>query len=179
MARIDRETVQRILDTADIVDVVSDFVKLRRSGANYKGLCPFHNERTPSFSVNKARNICKCFSCGKGGSPVNFIMEHEQMSYQEALRYLARKYNIEIKERELSDEERAQQSKSEALLAVNAFALTHFESNLHNTADGQNIAMAYFRHRGMSDAMVERFHLGYALDRGTDLLDAARGGIPR
>lgn len=91
MARIDQETVQRILDTADIVDVVSDFVKLRRSGANYKGLCPFHNERTPSFSVNKARNICKCFSCGKGGSPVNFIMEHEQMSYQEALRYLARK----------------------------------------------------------------------------------------
>ena len=112
MARIDQETVQRILDAADIVDVVSDFVKLRRSGANYKGLCPFHNERTPSFSVNKARNICKCFSCGKGGSPVNFIMEHEQMSYQEALRYLARKYNIEIKERELSDEERAQQSLS-------------------------------------------------------------------
>ena len=127
MARIDQETVQRILDAADIVDVVSDFVKLRRSGANYKGLCPFHNERTPSFSVNKARNICKCFSCGKGGSPVNFIMEHEQMSYQEALRYLARKYNIEIKERELSDEERAQQSKREALLAVNAFALKHFE----------------------------------------------------
>ncbi len=174
MARIDQETVQRILDAADIVDVVSDFVKLRRSGANYKGLCPFHNERTPSFSVNKARNICKCFSCGKGGSPVNFIMEHEQMSYQEALRYLARKYNIEIKERELSDEERAQQSKREALIAVNAFALKHFEHNLHSTADGQDIAMAYFRHRGMSDAMVERFHLGYALDRGTDLLTAAR-----
>lgn len=174
MARIDQETVQRILDAADIVDVVSDFVKLRRSGANYKGLCPFHNERTPSFSVNKARNICKCFSCGKGGSPVNFIMEHEQMSYQEALRYLARKYNIEIKERELSDEERAQQSKREALLAVNAFALKHFEHNLHDTADGQNIAMAYFRHRGMSDAMVERFHLGYALDRGNDLLTAAK-----
>lgn len=174
MARIDQETVQRILDAADIVDVVSDFVKLRRSGANYKGLCPFHNERTPSFSVNKARNICKCFSCGKGGSPVNFIMEHEQMSFQEALRYLARKYNIEIKERELSDEERAQQSKREALIAVNAFALKHFEHNLHSTADGQDIAMAYFRHRGMSDAMVERFHLGYALDRGTDLLTAAR-----
>ena len=96
MPRIDPETVNKILDTADIVDVVSDFVKLRRSGANYKGLCPFHNERTPSFSVNRARNICKCFSCGKGGSPVNFIMEHEQLSYQEALRYLARKYNIEI-----------------------------------------------------------------------------------
>jgi len=100
MRRIDQETVQRIIDAADIVEVVSDFVKLRRSGANYKGLCPFHNERTPSFSVNKARNICKCFSCGKGGSPVNFIMEHEQLSYQEALRYLARKYNIEIVEKE-------------------------------------------------------------------------------
>lgn len=174
MARIDQETVQRILDAADIVEVVSDFVKLRRSGANYKGLCPFHNERTPSFSVNKARNICKCFSCGKGGSPVNFIMEHEQMNYQEALRYLARKYNIEIKERELSDQEREQQSRREALLAVNAFALDHFEHNLSDTADGQNIAMAYLRHRGMSDAMIKRFHLGYAIDKGTELLQAAR-----
>jgi len=174
MARIDQETVQRILDAADIVEVVSDFVKLRRSGANYKGLCPFHNERTPSFSVNKARNICKCFSCGKGGSPVNFIMEHEQMNYQEALRYLARKYNIEIKERELSDQEREQQSQREALLAVNAFALDHFENNLRNTADGQNIAMSYLRHRGMNEAMISRFHLGYAIDKGTELLQAAR-----
>lgn len=174
MARIDQETVQRILDAADIVEVVSDFVKLRRSGANYKGLCPFHNERTPSFSVNKARNICKCFSCGKGGSPVNFIMEHEQMSYQEALRYLARKYNIEIKERELSNEEREQQSQREALLAVNAFALDHFEHNLSNTAEGQDIAMSYLRHRGMSDAMIKRFHLGYSIDKGTELLQAAR-----
>ena len=174
MPRIDQETVQRILDAADIVDVVSDFVKLRRSGANFKGLCPFHNERTPSFSVNKARNICKCFSCGKGGSPVNFIMEHEQMSFQEALRYLARKYNIEIKERELSDEEREQQSKRETLLAVNAFALKHFEHNLHDTSEGQNIALSYFRHRGISDAMVDKFHLGYAIDKGNDLLEASR-----
>ncbi len=174
MGRIDQETVQRILDTADIVEVVSDFVKLRRSGANYKGLCPFHNERTPSFSVNKARNICKCFSCGKGGSPVNFIMEHEQMSYQEALRYLARKYNIEIKERELNDEERLQQSRREALLAVNSFALDHFKHNLRETSEGQNVAIAYLRHRGMSDTMIERFHLGYAIDKGSDLLEAAR-----
>lgn len=174
MGRIDQETVQRILDAADIVDVVSDFVKLRRSGANYKGLCPFHNERTPSFSVNKARNICKCFSCGKGGSPVNFIMEHEQMSFQEALRYLAKKYNIEIVERELSDAEREQQSRREALLAVNAFALEQFKHNLHRTADGRDIAMAYIRHRGINDAMVDRFHLGYALDKGTALLEEAR-----
>lgn len=173
MGRIDQETVNRILDTADIVDVVSDFVKLRRSGANYKGLCPFHNERTPSFSVNKARNICKCFSCGKGGSPVNFIMEHEQMSYQEALRYLARKYNIEIVEKEMSAEERQAESDREAMLAVNDFALKQFEHNLHDTADGRDIALQYFRHRGISDAMIARFHLGYSLDRSTALIDAA------
>lgn len=173
MGRIDQETVNRILDTADIVDVVSDFVKLRRSGANYKGLCPFHNERTPSFSVNRARNICKCFSCGKGGSPVNFIMEHEQMSFQEALRYLARKYNIEIVEKELSAQERQAENDREAMLAVNDFALKHFRHNLHDTADGRNIALQYFRHRGLSDAMIERFQLGYALDMPSELIDAA------
>lgn len=148
MRRIDQETVQRIIDAADIVEVVSDFVKLRRSGANYKGLCPFHNERTPSFSVNKARNICKCFSCGKGGSPVNFIMEHEQLSYQEALRYLARKYNIEIVEKEQTDEERVLQNRREALFALNEFAIKTFEANLHDTSEGRSIALAYFRHRG-------------------------------
>jgi len=147
MGRIDQDTVNRIIDAADIVEVVSDFVKLRRSGANYKCLCPFHNERTPSFSVNKARNICKCFSCGKGGSPVNFIMEHEQMSFQEALRYLARKYNIEIVEKELSAQERQAENDREAMLAVNDFALKNFRHNLHDTADGRNIALQYFRHR--------------------------------
>lgn len=173
MPRIDPETVNKILDAADIVDVVSDFVKLKRSGANYKGLCPFHNERTPSFSVNRARNICKCFSCGKGGSPVNFIMEHEQLSYQEALRYLARKYNIEIVEKELTDEERAAQNTREAMLAVNEFALSHFEKNLLSTDEGRDLALAYLRHRGISDAMIERFHLGYAIDRGNELIGAA------
>ena len=118
MKKIDRETVQRILDAADIVEVVSDFVHLKRRGSSYLGLCPFHNERTPSFSVSKSKNICKCFSCGKGGSPVNFIMEHEQMSYYEALRYLARKYNIEIKEHEMSDKEREEESERESMLAV-------------------------------------------------------------
>ncbi len=173
MGRIDQDTVNRIIDAADIVEVVSDFVKLRRSGANYKGLCPFHNERTPSFSVNKARNICKCFSCGKGGSPVNFIMEHEQMSFQEALRYLARKYNIEIVEKELSAQERQAENDREAMLAVNDFALKNFRHNLHDTADGRNIALQYFRHRGLSDAMIERFQLGYALDMPSALIDAA------
>ena len=119
---IDRETVDRILDTADIVDVVSDFVSLRRSGANFKGLCPFHDEKTPSFMVSPAKQICHCFGCGKGGSPVNFVMEHEQMSYVEALRYLAKKYNIEIHEKELTSEEKAAQTEREAMLVVNEFA---------------------------------------------------------
>ena len=173
MARIDQETVQRILDTADIVDVVSDFVKLRRSGANYKGLCPFHNERTPSFSVSKSRNYCKCFSCGKGGSPVNFIMELEQLSYQEALRYLARKYNIEIVEKDLSPEERQAASDRESMLAVNDFALAQFEKNLIDTDEGRTTALAYLRHRGISDEMIRRFHLGYSIEQGNRLVKEA------
>lgn len=173
MGRIDQETVQRILDAADIVEVVSDFVKLRRSGANYKGLCPFHNERTPSFSVNKARNICKCFSCGKGGSPVNFIMEHEQMTYSEALRYLARKYNIEIVEKDVTDDERRAQNEREGMLALNEFALEHFRHNLLETVEGRSVAMPYFRHRGLNDAMIARFHLGYAIDRGDEFTSTA------
>lgn len=173
MARIDQETVQRILDAADIVDVVSDFVKLRRSGANYKGLCPFHNERTPSFSVSKSRNYCKCFSCGKGGSPVNFIMEIEQLSFQEALRYLARKYNIEIVEKDLTPEERQAASDRESMLAVNDFALSHFESNLRDTDEGRTTALAYLRHRGLSDEMIRRFHLGYSMEQGNQLVKKA------
>jgi DNA primase len=173
MKRIDSETVRKILDTADIVDVVSDFVKLRRAGANYKGLCPFHSERTPSFSVNRARNICKCFSCGKGGSPVNFIMELEQMTYQEALRYLAKKYNIEIVEHEMSDAEKQQASDRESMLAINEFALNRFEHNLMDTDDGRNIGLAYFRERGINDAMIKRFHLGYSLEKSDDLVQAA------
>ncbi len=173
MGRIDQETVQRILDAADIVDVVSDFVSLKRRGANYIGLCPFHNERTPSFSVSKSKGICKCFSCGKGGSAVNFIMQLEQMSYQEALRYLAKKYNIEIKERELTDKERETASEREALFAVNEFALNHFEHNLLETTEGVNVGLAYFRERGLSDAMIKKFRLGYSLDKRDDLLQEA------
>ncbi|MDE6367497.1 MAG: hypothetical protein K2L33_07940 [Muribaculaceae bacterium] len=138
---IDQETVRKILDTADIVEVVSDFVKLRRSGANYIGLCPFHNERTPSFSVSKARGICKCFSCGKGGSPVGFIMEHEQLSYAEALKWLANKYNIEIKERELTPEERAASTERESMLALNEFALNFFERTLTDSDEGRAVGM--------------------------------------
>ena len=129
---IDKATVAQILDAADIVDVVSDFVSLKRRGANYVGLCPFHNEKTPSFSVSRAKGICHCFSCGKGGSPVNFIMEHEQLSYYEALKYLANKYHIEIHERELTDEEKIEQSDRESMLIVNENANKHFENNLLN-----------------------------------------------
>lgn len=173
MKKIDHETVQRILDTADIVEVVSDFVSLKRRGANYIGLCPFHNERTPSFSVSKSKGICKCFSCGKGGSAVNFIMEHEQLSFQEALRYLARKYNIEIREQEMTEAEIQEQSERENMLAVNDFAMRHFEKNLVDTQDGRDIGLSYFRFRGIDDKMVEKFHLGYALEASDDLYNEA------
>lgn len=159
---IDRETVDRILDTADIVDVVSDFVSLRRSGANFKGLCPFHDEKTPSFMVSPAKQICHCFGCGKGGSPVNFIMEHEQMSYVEALRYLAKKYNIEIHEKDLTDEEKAAQTERESLLVINEFASQWFEEQLFNSQEGKDIGLSYFYERGFNDATIKKFHLGYS-----------------
>lgn len=174
MKKIDRETVQKILDTADIVDVVSDFVHLKRRGAGYIGLCPFHNERTPSFSVSKSKGICKCFSCGKGGSPVNFLMELEQMSYNDALRYLAKKYNIEIKEHEMTDKEREEATERESMLAISDFALKHFENNLVNTDDGRDIGLSYFRERGINDASIKKFHLGYSLEKRDDLLSAAK-----
>ncbi|MBO4945422.1 MAG: DNA primase, partial [Muribaculaceae bacterium] len=164
MHRLDPITVQKILDTADIVDVVSDFVSLKPRGTGYIGLCPFHNDRRPSFSVSKTRNVCKCFSCGQGGGPVNFIMLHEQMTYQEALRYLAKKYNIEIKEREMTDEERAQEGERQSMLAINDYALSTFHSTLLETDEGRNVGLAYFRERGISDAMIDRFRLGYSLE---------------
>ena len=160
---IDRPTVDRIMEAANIVEVVSDFVSLKKSGANYKGLCPFHNERTPSFYVSPSRGICKCFSCGKGGNPVGFIMEHEQMTYPEALRWLAKKYNIEIKERELSDEEKQQESDRESMFIVNEWAADYFEDMLHNNSDGVAIGMQYFRSRGFRDDTIRKFRLGFSL----------------
>lgn len=154
---------------------MSDYVNLKRRGSSYLGLCPFHNERTPSFSVSKSKNICKCFSCGKGGSPVNFVMEIEQISYSEALRYLAKKYNIEIKEHEMTDEERERESERASLFAVNEFALSHFESNLYDTTDGKEIGLSYFYDRGLTDASIKKFHLGYAMEQSDDLLRAATG----
>ncbi len=178
MARIDEATVRRINDAADIVEVVSDYVRLKKRGSGYIGLCPFHNERTPSFSVSKSRNICKCFSCGKGGSPVGFIMEIEQVDYPGALRILARKYGIAIEERELTDEERREASERESMLAVNEFAMRWFERNLQHTQEGRDVGLAYFRHRGISDRMIERFHLGYSLEKRDALRqEALRAGF--
>lgn len=172
---IDKETVDRILDTADIVDVVSDFVSLRRRGANFIGLCPFHDEKTPSFSVSPAKQFCHCFGCGKGGSPVGFIMEHEQMSYVEALRYLANKYHIEIHERELSNEEKAAQSDRESMLVINDYAAQYFEDQLHNTEEGKNIGLSYFFERGFNEDTIKKFRLGYSPENSKSFYTAATG----
>lgn len=161
---IDQPTIDRIIDTAQIVDVVSDFVTLRKRGVNYVGLCPFHDDKTPSFYVSPAKGLCKCFACGKGGNAVHFIMEHEQMSYPEALKYLAKKYGIEIKERELSNEEKLVQSERESLFIVNNFARDYFQNILRNHVDGRSIGMAYFRSRGFRDDIIEKFQLGYCTE---------------
>ncbi len=160
---IDKATIDKIMDAANIVDVVSEFVTLRKAGVNYKGLCPFHNEKTPSFVVSPSKGYCHCFSCGKGGNVVGFIMEHEQMTYPEALRWLAKKYNIEIHERELTDDEKREQSERESLFIVNDWALRYFQDNLTNTDKGRAIGLAYFRSRGFRDDTISRFQLGYAM----------------
>lgn len=170
---IDHSTVQQILDAADIVDVVSDFVALKRRGANWIGLCPFHNDRRPSFYVSRAKGICKCFACGEGGSAVNFIMKHEQLSYPEALRYLARKYHIEIQEKELTDEEKQAQSEREAMLMLNEWACDYFEKQLHETQVGQDIGLSYFKERGFNDLTIKEFRLGYSSDGYDDFYKAA------
>ena len=162
---IDRQTVDRILDAANIVDVVSDFVTLKRAGANLKGLCPFHDDRTPSFMVSPSKNICKCFACGKGGTPVHFIMEHEQLTYPEALRYLAKKYHIEVQERELTDEEKLEQSERESLFVVNEWANEWFQRQMNETVDGRAVGLAYFRQRGFRDDIIKRFQLGFCPDK--------------
>ncbi|MBQ6732086.1 MAG: DNA primase [Paludibacteraceae bacterium] len=162
---IDHNTVQKILDSARIEEVVGDFVSLRRRGVNLIGLCPFHSEKTPSFTVSPAKNICHCFGCGKGGGPVNFIMEHESLSYVDALRYLAKKYGIEIVEKEESAEDLARRSSRENMFALNAFALKYFSNTLNNTEEGKSIGIPYFRERGFRDDTIKKFQLGYCPDR--------------
>ena len=171
---IDRATVDRIIDAAQIVDVVSEFVTLRKSGVNYKGLCPFHDDRNPSFMVSPAKNICHCFVCGKGGTPAGFLMEHEQITYPEALRWLAKKYNIEIVEKELTDEERKEQNERESMFIVNEWAKDWFHQTLKNDPDGIAIGKQYFRSRGIRDDIIEKFQLGYAPKRRDALAMAAQ-----
>ena len=165
IAMIDRATVDKIIDAARIVDVVGEFVTLRKSGVNYKGLCPFHDDKNPSFMVSPAKNICHCFVCGKGGTPAGFLMEHEQMTYPDALRWLAKKYNIEIVEKELTDEERQEQNDRESMFIVNEWAKDYFHRTLLNDPDGIAIGKQYFRSRGIRDDIIEKFQLGYALNR--------------
>ncbi len=170
---IDRETIQKIMDASNIVDVVSEFVTLRRAGVNYRGLCPFHDEKTPSFYVSPARGICKCFSCGKGGNVVHFLMEHEQITYPEALRWLARKYHIEIREKEMTDEEREAENVRESMFVLNDWAAKYFQDVLHNSPDGVAIGMQYFRSRGFRDDTIHEFALGYCPRERNSLADAA------
>lgn len=160
---MDQSTIDRIIDAADIVDVVSGYVTLRRAGASYKGLCPFHDDKTPSFYVSPSKGLCKCFSCGKGGNVVHFIMEEEQLSYYEALKFLAKKYGIEVEDRQLTDEERLQQNERESMFAVNEWASNYFHDTMMSTDDGRSIGLAYFRTRGFRDDIIEKFRLGFCL----------------
>lgn len=175
MMAIDRATVDRIMDAANIVDVVSEFVSLRKRGTSYKGLCPFHDDTTPSFSVSPSRGVYKCFACGKAGNAVNFIMEHEQMTYVEALRWLANKYHIEIEEREMTDEERRQQNERESMFIVNEWAAKYFQRILHEHEDGRAIGLQYFRSRGFRDDIIERFRLGFCLNQRDAMAKQALG----
>ena len=164
---IDKATIDKIMDA------VSEFVTLRKAGVNYKGLCPFHDEKTPSFVVSPSKGYCHCFSCGKGGNVVGFIMEHEQMTYPEALRWLAKKYNIEIHERELTDDEKREQSERESLFIINEWAQNYFRENLLDTERGKAIGLAYFRSRGFRDDTINSFKLGYAMPERDALAKAA------
>ncbi|NMB49723.1 MAG: DNA primase [Bacteroidales bacterium] len=177
---IDQVTIERIQDAARIVDVVSDFITLRKRGANYVGLCPFHDDHTPSFYVSPAKNICKCFACGEGGAPVHFIMKHEQLSYYEALKYLAKKYHIEFEEKELTDEEKQEQSIRESLFILNEYARDFFVKTLHEHPEGKAVGMSYFRERGFRDDIIKKFQLGYSLEqRDAFSAEALRAGHQR
>ena len=170
---IDQPTIDRILDAANIVDVVSEFVTLRKRGVNYVGLCPFHDDKSPSFYVSPAKNICKCFACGEGGTAVHFIMKHEQIGYFDALRFLAKKYNIEIAERELSDEEKRVRSDRESMFIVNAWAQQYFSQMLHEHVEGKTVGMRYFIERGFREDTIRKFQLGYSLDQRDALYQQA------
>ena len=160
---IDQGTVDRIFEASQIMDVVQDYVTLKRRGVNYLGVCPFHNEKTPSFTVSPAKNIYKCFGCGKGGNPVTFMMEHEKISYYEALKLLAKRYSIEVVETQQSEEAIQQKTDRESMLIVSDFARKLFINNLFNESEGRTIGLSYFKERGFRDDTIKSFELGYCL----------------
>ena len=162
------ETIQKIVETAHVEEVIGDFVSLKKRGVNYLGLCPFHNEKTPSFVVSPAKGIYKCFGCGKAGNAVNFVMEHEHYSYPEALRFLAKKYNIEIEEEALTPEMQQQIDERESLFTLNTFVNNYFQENLFNTDEGKAIGLTYFKEREFLEVTIKKFQLGYALDKWDD-----------
>ena len=177
---IDQPTIDRILDAANIVDVVSEFVTLRKRGINYVGLCPFHTDKTPSFYVSPAKNICKCFACDEGGTAVHFIMKHEQLNYFDALRYLAKKYNIEIQERELTDKEKQRKSDRESMLIVNSWAQQYFTTQLYEHVEGKTVGLRYFAERGFREDTIRKFQLGYSLDKRDALYkEATKNGYKK
>ena len=177
---IDQPTIDRILDAANIVAVVSEFVTLRKRGINYVGLCPFHTDKTPSFYVSPAKNICKCFACGEGGTAVHFIMKHEQLNYFDALRYLAKKYNIEIQERELTDKEKQRKSDRESMLIVNSWAQQYFTTQLYEHVEGKTVGLRYFAERGFREDTIRKFQLGYSLDKRDALYkEATKNGYKK
>lgn len=171
---IDQPTIDRILEAANIVDVVSEFVTLRKRGVNYVGLCPFHADKSPSFYVSPAKNICKCFACGAGGSPVHFIMNHEQLTYFDALRFLAKKYNIEIRERELTEQEKQARNDRDSMLILNSWASSYFQRMLHEHSEGRSIGLRYFAERGLREETIRKFQLGYSLDQRDAFYRAAK-----
>src|SRR5258706_12090726 len=158
---ISPSTIQQILSRIDIIEIVSEFVKLKKRGANYLGLCPFHNEKTPSFTVSPSKEIYKCFGCGKSGNTITFLMEHDKYSYIEALKWLAQRYNVEIEETIVSDEVKLQQQAAESLYALNNFAQKFFTEQLFNTEEGQSNALAYLEERGFNETIIQKFQLGY------------------
>jgi len=170
---IAQQTIQQILSRIDIIEIVGGFVKLKKRGANYMGLCPFHNEKSPSFTVSPAKEIYKCFGCGRSGNTISFLMEHEKYSYAEALRWLAAKYNVEIEEKELSPELRQQQQVAESLYIINGFAQKHFHENLFNNEEGQDVGLSYLRERGFREDIIRKFQLGYCLDQRDAFAKAA------
>lgn len=170
---IDRATIDKIYSSADIVEVISDFVTLKKKGVNYQACCPFHNEKTPSFVVSPSKGVFKCFGCGKGGNAITFVMEHEGVSYVDALKYVAKKYGIEVQERELSEEEKRENDDRESMMVVTSYANDYFKKSLRETEEGRNIGMSYFRERGFGDAIIDKFGLGYCPAAGSAFSDMA------